>query len=218
MQQVTWAPPARQERRQAARHRKRIKVVFGTRDREHTGFTADISSTGMFIQSRHVFSVGTLLSVRIIGHERDLCFAGRVVRSKHVPPVMRGIERGGMGICFLTPEQLVSMLLPQSAPPPVPRVVEIRNETDLGFVISGQLQRGICVVPVEGTPPAHNSTVSFEIRTYLDESSPVACVGRVVQILEIESEGRGGLKSMVLELRDAAAVCNRLQDLLAAKR
>lgn len=88
------------EKRVTRRFPRRIAIKFGIDEARHTGFTGDISGTGIFVKSGTVFPPGTYLEMNLnVPNQPVIHLRGRVVWAKRVPPNMiRFIKKSGMGV------------------------------------------------------------------------------------------------------------------------
>jgi Tfp pilus assembly protein PilZ len=88
------------EKRDIRRGLKRLDVMFGPDKPINTGFTIDISNTGVFIKSTKVYQIGTLLFVEITTPEKHIvAFEGIVMWSKAVPQQFAyTVKKAGMGV------------------------------------------------------------------------------------------------------------------------
>jgi hypothetical protein len=102
------------EKRRSKRFPRRVTVRFGEQELERSGITYDISSTGAFIVSSFLPPIDSRVHLQVaVGVSRALFLEGIVRRHRIVPPSLRQIERGGFGVRFLTPAELISEVVPQ---------------------------------------------------------------------------------------------------------
>ena len=92
------------ENRDRDRARKRTMVRYGIDKADRTGFTKDLSSTGLFIKTNHVFKPGTTIQVELTFPDRTFSMWARVVWAKKVPPQLAHVLECGMGVCFVDPD------------------------------------------------------------------------------------------------------------------
>jgi hypothetical protein len=95
--------PEWKDSRGAGRARRRLMVRFASNGVVRTGFTKDISETGLFLQTNQVVRPGTTLEVHIHFPERTVRRWGRVMWAKKVPVQLAHVLQCGMGIRFLDP-------------------------------------------------------------------------------------------------------------------
>ncbi|HEX8820682.1 MAG TPA: PilZ domain-containing protein [Archangium sp.] len=102
------------EKRQHRRIKRRLMVRFGERDLTQSGFTGDVSVTGLFVIAASIPKLDTRLHVQLfVEAERYLLFEGEVRRHKLVPPELRTLERSGFGVRLLTPREVLNEALNQ---------------------------------------------------------------------------------------------------------
>jgi hypothetical protein len=102
------------EKRQQRRIRRRLMVKYGERDLAQSGFTGDVSTTGLFIIAASLPRLDARLHLQLfVEPERFLFFEGEVRRHKVVPPELRTVERGGFGVRLLSPREALAPALDQ---------------------------------------------------------------------------------------------------------
>ena len=98
------------ERRGFARKKRRFLVEFILRGAACTGFTYDVSPTGIFVRSIRLPDPGTFLTANLhLPHGKSVAVRGKVVRSFRVPP---GSGAFGAERLFDPPFRLARRLLP----------------------------------------------------------------------------------------------------------
>lgn len=86
------------EKRRCKRINKRLAVEFGNNGTLHSGITNDISRTGLFIKTTHVYSPGSVVKVNLLlPNNGSTTFTGRVVRTLKHPPYS-SLAHNGVGI------------------------------------------------------------------------------------------------------------------------
>ena len=96
------------EKRQHRRHKRRLTVKFGELNQIQSGFTYDLSIGGMFVICSALPKLDARLHLQVfLDPTKYLLFEGEVRRHKTVPPELRSVERGGFGVRFLDPSELV---------------------------------------------------------------------------------------------------------------
>jgi len=100
--------------RVSPRRPRRVQVQFWKRGEPHPfpGYTTNISMTGMFIAARNPFPPGTRLRIEVLEGDRGFVIEGVVAHARKVPAEMIRVSTPGMGIRFLTVEELVRELIP----------------------------------------------------------------------------------------------------------
>jgi PilZ domain len=102
------------EKRQHRRIKRRLMVKFGERELSQSGFTGDISPTGLFIIASSTPPLDTRLHLQLfVEPERYVFFEGEVRRHKIVPIELRSIERSGFGVRLLSPREVLNEALGQ---------------------------------------------------------------------------------------------------------
>jgi Tfp pilus assembly protein PilZ len=102
------------ERRIHPRYPRRIEVRFWRQGeaQPHSGFTTNISRTGIFLGTGYLLAPGERVRVEIVDPEKGFIAEGRVVRAHRVAQALRHVDQAGVGIRFLQPEELIEELLP----------------------------------------------------------------------------------------------------------
>ena len=105
------------ERRDNIRRARRVPVRFRVpgEDKVRSGFTTDISKTGMFIGTTHVLPARTRVRIEINDPESGFVIEGVVARSLRPTPLMRAVQPSGMGVRFLQVDELVDSLFPHAS-------------------------------------------------------------------------------------------------------
>ena len=78
-------------------------VKYGAQKLDRTAFTKNISETGLYIQTNHVFPPGTTLQVEIHMPDKVFSMWARVAWAKKVPPNLSHVLECGMGLTFIDP-------------------------------------------------------------------------------------------------------------------
>jgi len=94
--------PKGKDRRRHARTRKRYSVRFGPGDLAHSGYTQDVSESGLYLLANMIYPPNTVLVMQVEYPEKTLTLRGIVRWSKDLPPAFRRNMRGGMGVEFTT--------------------------------------------------------------------------------------------------------------------
>lgn len=97
------------EKRAAPRKKKRLLVDFDTTLIRTTGFTNDLSRSGLFVRTIRIPQVGKMLkAVLHLPDGKQVALQGRVVRSYRAPSVLRALVPTGFGLrVFEAPEDYV---------------------------------------------------------------------------------------------------------------
>jgi len=78
-------------------------VRYGVQKANKTGFSKNVSRTGIYIQTNNVFKPGTTIQVELTFPNRTVSLWGRVVWAKRVPPQLSHTLDCGMGVTFVEP-------------------------------------------------------------------------------------------------------------------
>ena len=110
------------DRRVAPRYPRRIEVRFWRlgEAQPHSGFTTNISKSGVFLGTGHLLAPGERVRLEIVDPEKGFVTEGRVVRVHRVALALRHVDQAGVGIRFLLPEELVAELVPAARAGPAP--------------------------------------------------------------------------------------------------
>jgi Tfp pilus assembly protein PilZ len=100
-------------RRTSERHPRRIEVRFWRRGslQPHSGFTIDLSRSGMFLGTTISLEPGERLRLELVDRELGFLIEGEVARVHRVAQALRHVEQPGVGVRFLQPAELVARLL-----------------------------------------------------------------------------------------------------------
>jgi hypothetical protein len=112
------------EKRRGRRVGRRLIVRFGEREFENTGFSQDVSVSGMFIISTFLPNIGARVHIQVeVARGRYVHFEGVVTRQKRVPLALQRSGKGGFGVRLLSTTELVAEVVGQGAgsepPPPI---------------------------------------------------------------------------------------------------
>jgi len=87
------------------RTRRRLTVRFGVDEPDVTGYTKNISRSGLYIETNRAADPGTPLQLQIDAGDRVLAMQGVVVWARRYPPSFARVRRGGMGCRFVSPSR-----------------------------------------------------------------------------------------------------------------
>jgi Tfp pilus assembly protein PilZ len=104
--------------RRSARRPRRLQVTFWQRggSQGSPGHTENISMSGMFLGTNSPLPQGSRLRIEIHDREHGFVVEGEVVHARKVHGELGRIKPSGMGIRFLSVEELIRELLPSVAP------------------------------------------------------------------------------------------------------
>lgn len=87
------------ERRKFPRKKRRLTVEFQLNNAECTGFTYDISPTGIFVRSVRIPGLGMRLKSRVLlPNAKQVLLVGTVVRALRVPTSLARAVPSGFGL------------------------------------------------------------------------------------------------------------------------
>lgn len=190
------------EKRRTRRYSKRLKVRFGATEFTSSGFTSDVSATGMFVSTAVNLAIGQRVHVEVTMDEKHkLYFEGAVARLTVVAPELRQIVKGGFGLRFLSGAEVVAEMVPHLRDKN--RIV-LTYPTKEGFqtAFDAELKRGGCFVWSAVHHPT-DTIVHLEVDAeYINRSVAFEC--RVVHVV-MGPDGRFGTALMFLDLPSALA-------------
>ncbi len=100
------------ERRGFARKKRRFLVEFQLQGSTCTGFTYDVSPSGIFVRSFRLPSPGSVVAASLhLGAGKRIAIRGRVVRARRVPAELARLVPSGFSIRLAeTPEDYYQFL------------------------------------------------------------------------------------------------------------
>src|SRR5262245_59040209 len=133
-------------KRRSVRRPRRVQVQFWRRGEHqaYPGYTTNISTTGMFLATNSPQPPGTRLRIEVIDGNHGFMVEGVVAHARKVHSDMMRLNHPGMGVRFLTVEELVRELIPV-----LPGETEEIPETERGW---GQTSKP--PAPPPNPPPA----------------------------------------------------------------
>jgi len=101
-------------RRRSVRNPRRLQVQFARRGDQqvYTGYTTNISTTGMFLATTSPQPPGARLRVEVMDGQHGFMVEGVVAHARKVRGDMMRVTQPGMGIRFLSVADLVRELIP----------------------------------------------------------------------------------------------------------
>ena len=91
---------ARRDKRRAERQRKRLTVRFWWDDLEGSGFTQDVSESGLLVETSKDLELGTRVHVELTGDNLAFFANAVVVRKKQYPRQARSLFKPALGLRF----------------------------------------------------------------------------------------------------------------------
>lgn len=103
-------------RRRAVRRPRRVQVSFWRRGEStsYIGYTTNISMTGMFIATNSPVAGGSRIRVEVVDRNRGFMVEGVVAHARKIGGDLARASLSGMGVRFLTVEELVRELIPSA--------------------------------------------------------------------------------------------------------
>ena len=95
------------QRRRHGRTKKRISCTLVNAERRYSGIVLDVSPQGLFVQTSAQLTPGTMvkLELGVSSQPEPLLMDARVARHKLVPPQLRSVAQGGLGLHIDLPPQ-----------------------------------------------------------------------------------------------------------------
>lgn len=122
------------------RRRARIAARLWNNDEEISGFTSDISGTGVFVETQKRLEVGTRYHLELgleTGPFLLECVVARVLRAART---VQAVVKSGAGLRFVDVSEVVREL--QSGPRKGGLQVDLQDPETLGVVYKQDIQRG----------------------------------------------------------------------------
>jgi Tfp pilus assembly protein PilZ len=144
-------------RRRSARRPRRVQVTFWKRGEEHgyPGYTTNISTTGMFIGTGSPFPPGTRLRIEVLDREHGFMVEGMVAHARRIRGELARLAQSGMGVRFLSVEELVRELIPAAGRPELEAIPETAgSEAADGGPAPSAPAPALADLPTVATPPA----------------------------------------------------------------
>lgn len=142
--------PGVAEKRKYKRYAKRLTARFGEKEPTHTAFVVDISAGGLFLASSYLPPLHTRIHIQVVLEGgKFVYFEGAVQRQKQVPPELRSVTRGGFGVKFLRPEELLAEIVPRSLVSTDRLVAAFASTADLKVAYEKEIRFGGLFVQTE---------------------------------------------------------------------
>ena len=181
------------ERREQERRPRRVPVGFWKQgdDKRYRGYSANISTGGMYIDTNNLVGVGSRIRLEVGTGEHAFMVEAMVAR---VSKSLQTLRTSGMGVRFLTIDELVGELIPEIssgvAPPddpgeaPLPEGsyrMRFADRQQLREVYRRDLATGGLFIPTD-QPAALNEVITVDVS--VADSAPVRLEARVVHRLD----------------------------------
>ena len=188
------------ERRLSRRFARRAQVRYwiGDDPKARNAFINDVSATGVFIVTPYPVERGVTVRLEILDGDSALKFEAVVARRVWIAPDLRKLGPTGMGVRFLTPEELVDQLktrgegrAPSVSADGVFRIV-LEDDKDLLEGYAREISQGGFYIPTDD-PPALNTELVIEfVLPAGAEEEPLRADATVVQRVP-PGQAAGGL-------------------------
>lgn len=181
------------ERRKNKRFRKRLKVRYWWKDFEGTGFTTDISDTGLLIETSKTIEIGTRVHIEVSYDDESFFGDVIIVRQKIYPRQARSLFKPALGARFLKVTEVVGLggtkakaaAAPEQAPPVpdhIPMQVDLRDAETLAEIYERDVKHGGLRVVTTEMPELQSDV---EVPVLLPEPhGEIVCRGLVVKLFE----------------------------------
>jgi Tfp pilus assembly protein PilZ len=214
------------DRRRQLRRVRHVQVRFHRRGdpQPQTGSSLDISTTGMFIITNNPLPPGERIRVEVLG-ENGFVVEAVVARALRVATHLQAIKKPGMGVRFLTVEELVADLVTRGAGPRGEKSggaagatvqedgvypVRFRDRDHLLQTFRRDISTGGLFVSTRD-PARLNEVVTVELHIPESDREPLRLKARVVQRFEPTSSGSSLMAGMGVELVDRLAAIALLE-------
>ena len=128
------------------RYRKRLQIRFWREgdDNPHSGYTTNISMTGMFVATKTPMTPNERVRIEIIDENGNRFVHGEVVHAARVSPLLAKLRQAGMGIRLLGVDELIGELVGRGRE---------RLREDIEFRVNAPMRTGYDPPAAAGTDP-----------------------------------------------------------------
>lgn len=171
----------RKERRGGERRRCRVRIKFWNDEIEASGFTADISSRGLFVETSKTLSVGTRLHLELELETGSFYAEAVVARALNAPRTAQPVVQAGLGLRLMDITEAIRAVAEQEL---LDKGLELdlRDLAKLATVYVRDIKRGGLFVPAE-KPPDRDTSVT--VRLLLPEPhEPIEIRGVVIHVMD----------------------------------
>lgn len=223
------------ERREQERRPRRVQVHFWKRgaSKRWRGYSANISTGGMYIDTNNLVSKGSRIRLEVGAAPHTFMAEAVVAR---VNKSLQTLRPSGMGVRFLTIEELVTELIPEiasvapegpaggtgagSSEPPLPEGayrLSFADRRQFLEVYQRDLSTGGLFIPTDEPAPL-NEVVTVELSVAEAGVAPVRLEARVVHRLDPDMpDGTGGnlMAGMGVEILSFESALETLRAMVA---
>jgi hypothetical protein len=225
-------------RRRSQRQTRRLEVQFWQPgERVHHGYTTNLSASGMHIATQDPLPPRSRLRIEVIHGERGFLVEGVVAHRRVVHPELARAVHPGMGVRFLSPEELVNELMQATESfvltgSPAVATTEARpgdgeegtgasrtfsvrfaSARDFLGIYERDIQNGGLFVAT-GRPARLREIVNIDLYPPEPAAQPVQLAARVVQRFQPQPDSGAILVGMGVELLDLPAALAKLQPVI----
>ena len=203
------------ERRRSKRRRRRLGVRFWSDEVEGSGFTRDISNTGLMIETTTPVDIGKRIHLELKLPDGEPYYAeGVVVRRKVYPRQASSLFKPGLGIKFVSLGEAIRAIMraeSQRSPSddttrdPYELLVDLREPDELRRVYDCDIRHGAVQIQTPNMPPV-NEEVSV-VLLLPDPNGRITCRGSIVAHVD-EPPGVG------VRLQEADQIRGRLREII----
>jgi Tfp pilus assembly protein PilZ len=210
------------DRRRSDRTVRRVPVRFWPRaepDRPRKGYSTNISAGGMFVTTASPARSGERLRLEVGEEGQAFAVEGCVAHSRRLAPELRKLGHAGMGVRFLTAQELVEELIGRAGAPKAQAGefeeaavgeghyrLRFASPEELLRVYRKDVVHGGLFVPTR-KPAALRARIALEIELGVAELAPARLAAQVVHRIEPSGEGAGPnlVAGMGVHFEDPAA-------------
>jgi hypothetical protein len=225
-------------RRRSERVPRRVEVQFWQVGHKiHRGYSTNISGSGMHISTANPLPPQARLRIEVVNGDRGFMIEGVVAHRRAVHPELMKVTPPGMGVRFLSPDELLREIFPagagaapsweagEGAPARAagePQHEELRtypvrfaSAKDFLGVYERDIVNGALFVATN-LPGKMREVVRIEIHPPGPAPTPILLPARVVQRFEPEPGSGATLVGMGVELLDLPEALTRLRPIAAS--
>ncbi len=205
------------ERRRTKRYRRRMKVRWWADDIEGNGFTVDVSSSGLLIETGRPIAIGTRLHLEVRLTDEIPYFSECVVaRKRTYPPQARALFKPAVGVRFVSINEAIKELTAKGGEESVgtqeqvhvPLQADLRDFDHLEAVYERDIKHGGLMVETTELPDL-NSEIELPVRLP-DPHGTIQCRGEVVKLFD-DPPG------LALRLEEIDLVRTRVKEILGTR-
>lgn len=228
----------------AHRYVRRLEVTCHEKGGEttFTGYTLNISSTGMFIACLRPLPLKTRVQVEIKAREASVWLEAVVTRQLRVRPELQRVKPGGIGVRFLSVEELVHELIPsrEKTVPPAPAQeaveepsrapgadadtgtsvtlrTELRRRGEVLLIVSQEIREGGMFIRTD-RDIAVGARARIEVTLTGSKAPPAVLTGTVTERVAPDADPDGGsnlVAGVSIQLDDTDAAETALMKLMS---